>query len=243
LIPDTKPSILSYQKHNAIGKTGIGGVKRPPSPSVLERATKIAKQSEALSADEFRERARKEYEDRRAEGRLKHTRATCVSLDTKADIEVCVKVLLGFTPCSRLTFPSTQFNRFWLDPENPESFPPGLLEALNELWSSQSSVVPDPGPSDIEKLCQGGPDAGKAARLKAQMEADALQPLKSSSGGGEVDEDDERPLRVGTGVSSDRDDHVETVAVWPEETLLQVGDYLRLSVSNSLHFPLFSHQS
>lgn len=72
----------------AIGKTGIGGVKRPPSPIALERAAKMVKQSEALSADEFRDRARKEYEDRRAEGKLRHARATCVNLDTKADVKV-----------------------------------------------------------------------------------------------------------------------------------------------------------
>ena len=71
-----------------IGKTGIGGVKRPPSPSALERAAKMAKQSENLSTDEFRDRARREYEDRRAEGRLRHARTTCVNLDAKADIKV-----------------------------------------------------------------------------------------------------------------------------------------------------------
>lgn len=81
-----------------IGKTGIGGVKRPPSPITLERAAKAAKQSEVLTADEFRNRARKEYEDRRAEGKLRHAMTTCVSLDTKADIKVCVKYRSTRTP-------------------------------------------------------------------------------------------------------------------------------------------------
>jgi hypothetical protein len=70
------------------GKTGIGGVKRPPSPSMLERAAKISKQSEVFSADEFRDRARKEYEDQRAEGMLRNARTTCVNLDMEANVKV-----------------------------------------------------------------------------------------------------------------------------------------------------------
>lgn len=82
---------------------------------------------------------------------------------------------------------------------------------------------------------QGGTDLGTTARLKAQMQADALRPLSTSSVGGE-EGDDERPLRMGTCVDSDGQDHDEAIAVWPEETLLQVGGYLRLSVSRILRF-------
>jgi hypothetical protein len=63
------------------------------------------------------------------------------------------------------------------------------------------------------------------------MQADALQPLNSGPIGSEEDEDDGRPLRMGTSVDPEGKDHAETVAVWPEETLLQVGAYLRLGVS------------
>jgi len=130
----------------------------------------------------------------------------------------------------------TQFNRFWLDPENPESFPPGLLEALEQSLSTSPSGVPDPGPSDITISGWGvEPDAGTAARLKTQMQADALQPLNTGSVGSDEGEDGDHPLRMGTGVHADRGDPAESVAVWPEETLLQVGDYLRLGVSR---FPL-----
>ena len=87
------------------GKTGIGGVKRPPSPTTLERAAKVAKQSESLTADEFRNRARKEYEDRRAEGKLRHARATCVSLDTDAKIKVCVERPVDTCFVSKMPFP------------------------------------------------------------------------------------------------------------------------------------------
>lgn len=200
----------------------------------------MAKQSKVLSADEFRDRSRREYEDRRAEGKLGHARATCVDLDTKADVRVRMdassrgKTLFLWIYISCLTFPYTQFNRFWLDPATPELFPPGLLEALEELWSSSSSGVLDPGPPATTKPGEGTrTDAGTATRLKAQMQADALRPLHSVSAGGDEDEDDERLLSVGTGVDSDRKDPAKIVTVWPEETLLQVGDYLRLSVSDS----------
>ena len=53
----------------------------------------MAKRSEVLSAEEFRDRARREYEDRRAEGKLGHARTTCVNLDTKADVTVCMDAL------------------------------------------------------------------------------------------------------------------------------------------------------
>lgn len=146
-------------------------------------------------------------------------------------------------PVPHLTFPSIQFNRFWLDPTNPESFPTGLLEALEELLSSSSSAVPDPGVSDTTKSGQrGGPDAGTTARLKAQMQADALRPLNPGSVGSDEDEDGERPLRMGTAVDPDRIDPVEAITVWPEETLLQVGDYLRLNVSRFLRFPLVGYR-
>lgn len=229
LIP---PPLSLHKKCIATGKTGIGGIKRPPSPSALERAAKIAKHSEVLSADEFRDRARKEYEDRRAEGKLRHARATCVNLDTKADVKVWMKPMRSKIP-SETYSPSAQFNWFWLDSGNPESFPAGLLAALEESWSSSSELVPDSGPSGSVKPNQGGPDGGTAARLKARMQADALRPLNASPVG---DEDEERPLPMRTGVDPGQEDHVET-AVWPEETLLQVGDYLRLSVSHPLCLP------
>lgn len=96
---------------------------------------------------------------------------------------------------------------------------------MEAVWSASSSGDPDSGSLRITRTSRGGADPGAAARLKAQMQADGLRPLDpSSDGSGEGDED------------SDRKEHGEAVAVWPEETLLQVGDYLRLSVSRILHF-------
>ena len=224
------------------GKTGIGGVKRPPSPSILERAAKMARQSEVLSAGEFRDRARREYEDRRAEGMLRSVRTTCVNLDTEANVEVRRQSPFLWISISYLIFPSIQFNRFWLDSAIPGSFPPGLLEALGELLSSSPLDVPDPGSSDISKSGkEAGTGAGTAARLKAQMQADSLRPLHPVSAGSDEDDGDGRPL-LGIDVDSDQKDPGETVAVWPEETLLQVGDYLQLSVSCFLCFPLLGYR-
>ena len=67
------------------------------------------------------------------------------------------------------------------------------------------------------------------------MQADALRPVNSGLVGNDEGEGDDGPLRMGTGADPDRTDLGETVAVWPEETLLQVADYLRLNVSR-FHF-------
>jgi hypothetical protein len=109
------------------------------------------------------------------------------------------------------------------------------LEALEELWISSSSGDQDSGSlRTIAAGLGGGADPGTAARLKAQMQVDGLRPLDARSVGS--DEGGERPLRMGTGGGSDGKDQDETVAVWPEETLLEAGDYLRLGVSRTLHF-------
>ncbi|EPQ59596.1 hypothetical protein GLOTRDRAFT_125893 [Gloeophyllum trabeum ATCC 11539] len=93
------------------GKKGIGSLKRGPSPSSLERMAKMAKTTEAVDQDTFRSRAREDYLERRAEGRLAPAQATCVSLDEKA---------------------GKAFNVLWLNPNNPDAFPEELMNALPE---------------------------------------------------------------------------------------------------------------
>lgn len=126
-----------------------------------------------------------------------------------------------------------QFNRLWLDPSDPESFPQGLLEGLEGLSSSSSSGILDLSFAGISS--SGKIEVGTAARLKIQMQADAIGPLDLVPT--EIDEDDEGPLRMGTCANSDLKDPDEAVAVWPEDALLQVSDYLRLSVSSFHIFP------
>ena len=52
------------------GKQGIGVGKRACSPEAEERLAKIAKLAEKADQRDFRERARDDYNNRRAEGRL-----------------------------------------------------------------------------------------------------------------------------------------------------------------------------
>ena len=53
-----------------LGRKGIGLGKRPRSPSAAERLVKIAKMAEEMDHRDFRKRARDDYNNRRAEGRL-----------------------------------------------------------------------------------------------------------------------------------------------------------------------------
>lgn len=108
---------------------------------------------------------------------------------------------------------------------------------MEELWSS-SSGDQDSGSLKTVASGLGGANPRTAARLKAQMQVDELRPLDVSFEGS--DEGDERPLGMGTGGDSAGKDRDEVVAVWPEETLLQSGDYLRLSVSHILGFISFA---
>lgn len=48
----------------------------------------MAKMAEDHKQEDFRDRARQEYEERRAEGRLAPAQRTCVTLDEKAGREV-----------------------------------------------------------------------------------------------------------------------------------------------------------
>ncbi|KAJ6509984.1 hypothetical protein C8R47DRAFT_1173731 [Mycena vitilis] len=134
------------------GKRGIGlGVKRARSrsPTSAERVAKMAKMADETSHRDFRDRAKHEYEERRAEGRLAPAQRTCASLDEKA----------GKT-----------FNVLWLNPRDLESFPAGLLDALN--LNTTLEINPP-----VSKRDRDSSVTTVAARLRRQMAADTLQPL------------------------------------------------------------------
>ena len=76
-----------------LGKTGIGLGKRAASPSASERLAKMAKMAEVHTQEDFRDRARREYEERRAEGRLAPAQRTCTTLDEKAGREVRLELV------------------------------------------------------------------------------------------------------------------------------------------------------
>ncbi|RDB22480.1 Uncharacterized protein C6F6.19 [Hypsizygus marmoreus] len=156
------------------GKKGIGLGKRARSPTSAERVAKMAKMAkvtEEASHRDYRDRARQEYEERRAEGKLgAMTRClprylifvgaypelpfyigpaqrTCVTLDEQA---------------------GKSFHVLWLNPNNPDTFPPGLLDALTLR--------------DVPNLPHEQQGEPVQVRLRRQMKADALQPLEVSEG-------------------------------------------------------------
>ena len=67
-------------------------MKRPLSPTTAqeaaERATKVAKIADDSVKQDFRTRARVEYEAKRDEGRFSGARKTCSTLDEKAGVKV-----------------------------------------------------------------------------------------------------------------------------------------------------------
>jgi len=63
------------------GRKGIGLGKRARSPNAAERLAKMAKMAEDMDHRDFRERARDDYNNRRAEGRLAPAQLTCATLD------------------------------------------------------------------------------------------------------------------------------------------------------------------
>jgi hypothetical protein len=74
-----------------IGRKGIGLGKRAPSPTELERLAKVARATEEADEESFRDRSRREFEQRRAEARLGPAQQTCATLDERAGKEVIAK--------------------------------------------------------------------------------------------------------------------------------------------------------
>ena len=79
---------FTHTKGTVTGKKGIGTRKRAASPSAAERLAKMAKMADDRAHGSFRDRARQEYEERRANGRLRPAQRTCSTLDEKAGIQV-----------------------------------------------------------------------------------------------------------------------------------------------------------
>jgi hypothetical protein len=68
-----------------LGRQGLGKRKRAVSPTIAGKLAKVVQQAEEEARGSYRERARQEYEERRAAGRLVTVTQTCMTLDEKAE--------------------------------------------------------------------------------------------------------------------------------------------------------------
>lgn len=191
----------------------------------------MAKMADENEHRDFRDRARDEYAERRAEKQLGPAQSTCMTLDEKAGREVRVRLARTFVhsllpvrfrlyytshflPLSlclhtmhRITHVIVQFNVLWLNPSNPATFPEGLLDALEDDLIA------------IAPLKRGRPDDTFEDRLRVRMRADALQPVSN------LEDDDEAPIET-----------KETARKTPysEEDVAEAGQFLRLPVRCSM---------
>ncbi|KAF5333499.1 hypothetical protein D9611_002327 [Ephemerocybe angulata] len=181
------------------GKRGIGLGKRARSPTAPERMAKMAKMAEDAKDGDYRSRARDEYNNRRAEGRLGPAQRTCATLDEQAGKE---------------------FNVLWLNPNNADSFPDGLIDALMLHSNLLLGLIKPPRQGDPTISTHANTEA---QRLRLQMQADALQPLHG-------DEDDISGAARKTAVSA--------VDQYTSDILDEATQFLRLQAQDRLQLVL-----
>ncbi|KAF9483997.1 hypothetical protein BDN70DRAFT_873137 [Pholiota conissans] len=173
------------------GRKGIGLGKRARSPSAAERLTKMAKMAKDMDHRDFRDRARDEYKNRQAEGRLVPAQSTCMTLDEQM---------------------GKSFSVLWLNPNNLDTFPPGLLEALT-LHSNNLAVIPERQGDSIQ------------SRLRKQMQADALQPITDDL---DLPEDHAEQMKSSLAAEDQ----------FSPEVLEEATQFLRLQAQDRLHLVL-----
>lgn len=200
--------------HDALGKKGIGSRKRAASPTQSERLAKMTKMAEESDRESFRDRARQEYEERRAQGRLAPAQRTCVTLDEKAGREVLYLVSKIICTCLMLMVILIQFNILWLNPHNPESFPEGFIDALDD-----TRLVAALQQQQVDDTIEG--------RLSARMRADALQPLTI------LDSDGPQPA---TKLEPSRSPH-------SQDDIKEATQFLQLSVSSDFSISFLGDES
>ncbi|KAF8914103.1 hypothetical protein CPB84DRAFT_1669965 [Gymnopilus junonius] len=189
----SKHKIEPLSLHEWAGRKGIGLGKRARSPDAAERLAKMAKMAEDMDHRDFRERARDEYKNRQAEGRLTPAQLTCATLDEQV---------------------GKSFNVLWLNPNNQETFPPGLIDAL-AMHSNLATIREHQGDS-IQ------------TRLRKQMQADALQPI-----------DPDALISVPDSVSGQmKSSSVGAEDQFAPELLEEATQFLRLQAQDRLHLVL-----
>ncbi|KAF5370123.1 hypothetical protein D9758_001224 [Tetrapyrgos nigripes] len=171
------------------GRKGIGtSRKRGPSPSAAERVAKMAKMAEQAASEDFRDRTRREYQERRAEGRLGPAQRTCANLDEKA---------------------GKNFNVLWLNPGNPDTFPPGFIDALGLHTTVDIPSYDDGRQGDREDI---------ATRLRREIKSNALQP---------VDSDEQHTSEVNTFSEEVLEEAAQFLRLQAQDRLALVLSYLR----------------
>jgi len=199
--------------NNNLGRKGIGLGKRAPSPTELERLAKVARDTEETNKESFRDRSRREYEQRRVEARLGPAQRTCVTLDERAGME---------------------FNALWLDPINPDTFPAGLLDAVaasTAAATAATAAATAAPPAWSDK----GEERSIEERLREQMRADALQPLGNDDDDDDDDDGDgvaSSPKNADFSSESDLppkwiEDAAQFLGLKPAERLDRILQYLR----------------
>lgn len=94
----------------------------------------------------------------------------------------------------------------WLNPNNSNTFPPGLVEALT--LHSNISVIPERQGDSVQ------------SRLRKQMQSDALMPINE-----DADLEDERTDNMKSSLSGEDQ--------YPSDLLEEVAQFLRLQVGRS----------
>ena len=226
--------------HEWSGKkeAGIGVRKRPASPLSHDLVAKMAKMNEEKDKTSFRDRAREQYLERQASGRLGPAQRTCVSLDEKN----------GQT-----------FNVLWLDLDHHDTFPPGLMDAMlapspighdeatdaanlqpslgNTSKSSDTEQPPAPEAPASSTTAVPSREASKAgigmksmeAQLKRQMQEDSLQPMKSLED--DLDAQGDQRTRLG---SSGAQESPEVPIVFTQGQIQEAIQFLRFNVQDRL---------
>ncbi|EJD01038.1 uncharacterized protein FOMMEDRAFT_110541 [Fomitiporia mediterranea MF3/22] len=179
-LPDSQHRTVPLSVDIWAGKKGVGLGKRASSPRTLERASKSARIDEDTARETYRIQARSAFEERRAIGQLSAASRTLIALDEKAGV---------------------QFNVLSLNPQEPETFPTELLEALSLSSSSASAssdIVAQEENSNsvvsvsVDSVVSSGVQESDSERLRKQIQRDALQPLETTLLGpyGDGDDDD-----------------------------------------------------
>ena len=112
-----------------------------------------------------------------------------------------------------------QFNVLWLDPINPDTFPTGLLDAVN---ASTAAAATPPAWSGNK-----GEERSLEQRLREQMRTNALQPL-----GDDDDDDDDDEIAASLPKNTDVNSESHLPPKWIEDA----AQFLRLNVSHNFYF-------